>query len=242
MDPADERGKLGPGEPAVVVAVGRELHTPAAAGVVGLVFAVLFVVSLALLYREPPRDSTAAQIAVWYLQTRTKTIGIVGLYLLPFAGIAFLWFIAAIRSRIGGYEDRFFATVFLGSGILFVAMLYAAAAAAGASLAAVRFQGAPPPSPDVFVFARGLAYTFLYVYGVRAAAVFMIVTSTIGLRTKVLPRWLVFLGFAIALVLLFSVSYFKGFVFIFPAWVAVVSVEILIRARSERRELPAPTA
>ena len=231
MEPEDERREPRGNDPAVVGAVGRELRTPAAAGVAGLVFVILFVVSLALLYREPPRDSTAAEIAAWYLQTQTKTIGLVGLYLLPFAGIAFLWFVAAIRNRIGAYEDRFFATVFLGSGILFVAMLYAAAAAAGASLAAVRFQGAPPPSPDVFVFARGLAYTLFYVYGVRAAAVFMIVTSTIGLRTKVLPRWLVFLGYAIAIVLLVSVSYFKGFVLIFPAWVTAVSIEILVRRK-----------
>jgi hypothetical protein len=93
----------------------------------------------------------------------------------------------------------------------------------------VKFQHAPPPSPDVFVFARGLGYTFLYVYGIRAAAVFMLVTSTIGLRTRTLPRWLVVLGYVVALVLLFSVSYFRGFVLVFPAWVTVVSIELLAR-------------
>jgi hypothetical protein len=122
----------------------------------------------------------------------------------------------------------------MGGGILFVAMLYAAPASAGASLAAVKFQGAPPPTPDVFVFARGLAYSFLYVYSIRAAAVFVIVSSTIGLRTGTLPRWLAYLGYAIALVLLFSISYFKGFVFIFPAWVSIVSIELLSRARAQR--------
>jgi hypothetical protein len=45
-------------------------------------------------------------------------VALVGLYLAPFAGIAFLWFIAAIRSQLGEREDRFFATVFLGSGLL----------------------------------------------------------------------------------------------------------------------------
>jgi len=112
-------------------------------------------------------------------------------------------------------------------------MLYAAAASAGASLAAVKFQGSPPPTPDVFVFARGLAYTFLFVYGIRAAAVFMIVSSTIGFRTRTLPRWLVFLGYLAALVQLFSVSYSKGFAFIFPAWVVLVSIDLLRRARPD---------
>jgi hypothetical protein len=226
-------------EPAIVDTINRELRAPAAAGIAGLVFAGLFAASIALLYRTPAKGSTAAQIAAWYLQNQAKTLGLVGLYLAPFSGIAFLWFVAAVRNRIGANEDRFFATVFLGSGILFVGMLYAAAASAGASLAAVKFQGAPPPSPDVFVFARGLAYTFLFVYAIRAAAVFMIVSSTIGLRTRTLPRWLVLLGYIVALVQLFSVSYSRGFVFIFPAWVAVVSIELLRRARAERAAAPA---
>lgn len=227
-------------EPDALEAAARELRTPAAAGVAGLVFAGLFAAAVVLLYPQPPRGSTAAQIAAWYTSGHTRTLGLVGLYLVPFAGIAFLWFVAAVRHRIGAYEDRFFATVFLAGGILFVALLYAAAAAAGAPLAAVRFQDAPPPSPDVVVFARGLGYALLYVYAIRAAAVFMIVSSTIGLRTRTLPRWLALLGYAVALVLLLSVSYARGFVLIFPAWVVLVSIEILRRAHSERRTPAVP--
>ena len=215
----------------LVESVGREFRAPAAAGIAGLVFTALFVVSMLLLYRRPAKGSSAAEIAQWYLKNDAKTLGVVGLYLVPFAGITFLWFVAAVRHRIGQNEDRFFATVFFGSAILFVGMLWAAAAAAGASLAAVKFQGAPPPSPDVFVFSRGLAYTLLFVYAVRAGAVFMIVSSTIGLRTRTLPRWLAYLGFVVALVLLFSVSYSRVFVLIFPAWVAVISIELLLRRR-----------
>lgn len=221
----------------------RDLRAPAAAGIAGIVFTVLFCVAIALLYRQPPSGATADEITAWYVKNDSKTLGIIGLYLAPFSGIAFLWFVAAVRDRIGAREDRFFATVFLASGILFVAMLFAAAAASGAPLAAVRFQHAPPPSPDVFVFARGLAYTFLYVYGLRAAAVFMIVGSTIGLRTGTLPRWLSYLGYVVAAILLISVSYFRGFVFFFPFWVLVVSIELLTKARalrsSDPRELPA---
>jgi hypothetical protein len=234
MGATEARNERGPVESESLAAVGRGLRTPAAAGIAGLVFAVLFVASLALLYRQPAGGSSARAIAHWYLLGNAGKVGLVGLYLAPFSGIAFLWFVAAVRSRIDAGEDRFFATVLLASGILFVAMLYAAAAAAGASLAAVRFQGSPPPSPDVFVFARGLAYTFLYVYAIRAAAVFMVVASTIGLRTGTLPRWLAFVGYGVAIVLLFSVSYFRGIVFVFPAWVTVVSVELLVLARRGR--------
>lgn len=219
-----------------IVRAEQSLGAPAAAGVAGLVFALLFVSSVVLLYPQPANGSTSAQIAAWYLHGNAERLGLVGLYLVPFAGIAFLWFIAAVRARIGASEDRFFATVFLGSGLLFVAMLYAGAAAAGASLAAVHFQHSPPPRPDVFVFARGLAYTLLYVYAIRAAGVFMIVSSTIGLRTGTLPRWLVYVGYVIAVVLLLSVSYYRAFILIFPAWVALVSIELLRRADSRPAE------
>src|SRR4051794_17131384 len=98
--------------------VDRRLETPRAAGVAGLAFAVLFVVSIALLRNHPSGGSTAAEIRDFYLRRSSGSVALVGVYLAPFAGIAFLWFIAAIRNLIGDQEDRFFATVFLGSGLL----------------------------------------------------------------------------------------------------------------------------
>ena len=111
-------------------------------------------------------------------------------------------------------------------------MLFAAAAASGAPLAGVKFQGAPLPSPDTIGFARALGYTFLYVYGVRSAAVFMISVSTLAHRTAALPRWLVIVGFVIAVIMLFSVSFFKLTVMLFPLWVAAVSIVILFSNRT----------
>jgi len=208
--------------------VGRDLRAPRAAGVAGIAFALLFTASLLLLQRAPALGSTAEEVEAWYLGDSARHLTLVGLYLAPFSGIAFLWFIAVIRHRVGDQEDRFFSTVFTGSGLLFVAMLFAAAAAAGAPLAAVRFQDAPAPSPDVAVLSRALAYTLLYVYAARVAAVFMVVVSTVGRRTRTIPPWLVVAGYAIALVLLLSVSFFKPVVFLFPAWVAAVSLVILV--------------
>ncbi len=148
-----------------------------------------------------------------------------------------------IRARIGEHEDQFLSTVFIGSGLLFVALMFAATAAAIAPVATVKFQGAPLPGPDAFGLARGLAYSLLYIYAVRAGAVFIIVTSTIGLRTGTLPRWLAFSGYAVALTLLFAVSLFRLSVLLFPAWVAAVSIVILLTARgsghdSGRRGVP----
>ncbi len=222
--------------------VSRDLRAPRAAGVAGLAFAVLFIGSLLMLRSQPAAGSSAEEIAAWSLRKDSKTLALVGLYFAPFSGIAFLWFIAVIRHHVGNREDQFFATVFLGSGLLFVAMLFAAAAAAGAPLAGVKFQGAPVPSADAIGLARALAYTFLYVYGVRAAAVFMISVSTIAHRTASLPRWLVIAGYVIALIMLFSVSFFRFVVLLFPLWVAAVSIVILRTARVPDEPATASTA
>jgi hypothetical protein len=207
--------------------VGRRLETPRAAGIAGLVFSLLFVVAILLSRPAPARGSTAAEIASFYLGAGRGRVVLLGLYLIPFSGIAFLWFIAAIRAHLGERGDRFFATVFIGSGLLFVAMLFSSAAAAGSLLAAVKYQGQPLPGPDTVVFARALAFAFLFVFGVRAAAVFMLVVSTIGLRTGFLPRWLVLAGYVGGLVFLFTVIYVELLVLILPAWVTAVSVVIL---------------
>ena len=152
---------------------------------------------------------------------------IAALYLMPFAGIAFLWFLGVIRDRFGAREDRFLATVFLGSGLLFVAMFWASAAAIASLVVGERFDAAPPMSATTLEDARALAFSFLFVLAARAAGVFMIVTSTVALRTATFPSWLIVAGYVIALVMLLSVSLLQWIILLFPAWVFVASLFIL---------------
>src|SRR5690242_19687474 len=215
--------------PEVVSPLGRGLRAPRAAGVAGLLFSGLFLTSILLLRHHPPTGATAAELKEFYLHGDGKHLNVVGLYLAPFAGIAFLWFVAVARSQIGHRSDRFFDTVFLGSGILFVAMLFAAAAAAGAFSAAIRFQDAGAPISGAVDLARALAYSLLFTFAVKAGAVFMIVTSTIGLQTRGLSRWLVIVSWALAAVLLFSVSFYPLLILIFPLWVTTISIVVLTR-------------
>jgi len=225
---------------AVEPSVDRRLETPRAAGVAGLAFAVLFVASILLLRSHPAAGSTATEIGDFYVRENAGRVALVGVHLAPFAGIAFLWFIAVVRNLIGEREDQFFATVFLGSGLLFVAMMFAAAAAEGALLVAVKFQHEPIPSPETVVTVRSLAFAFLYVYAMRMAAVFTIVVSTIGMRLGVFPRWLVIAGYLVAGALIVNVSYSALLVLVFPAWVAAVSVVILESATRPTRESGPP--
>ncbi|HEV2239744.1 MAG TPA: hypothetical protein VGR98_01765, partial [Streptosporangiaceae bacterium] len=108
---------------------GIPLRTPRAAAVAGIVFSLLLIFMLVVLRISTPGDPGAA--GTWLSDSGRRALVAVALNLVPFAGIAFLWFIGVVRDRIGRHEDRFFATVFLGSGLLFVGMLFVAAAVGG---------------------------------------------------------------------------------------------------------------
>lgn len=201
------------------------LKTPRAAAVAGIAFSVLFIISLVLLRTAVPAG--AQDTGAWLVRD-LKSVAF-AVYLLPFAGIAFLWFIAVLRDRMGEQEDRFFATVFMGSGFLFVALLYAAGAIAGALIMAFDSRSNSLIESATYAFGRAAAYQLLNVYAVKMAAVFMISTSTIAILTRIFPRWMAWLGFALALLMLFSTGYiFFWAPLVLPLWVLMVSVNILL--------------
>src|SRR5580693_10001271 len=143
---------------------GSPLRTPRAAAVAGIVFSVLLISALVLLRVSVPAHPSVP--GSWLTDSRRRAAVAIALNLVPFAGIAFLWFIGVLRDRIGEREDRFFATVFLGSGVLFVAMLFVTAAVAGGLFAAAS-RSSGPPGPDVLVLGRDITGLLLNVYSMR---------------------------------------------------------------------------
>jgi hypothetical protein len=210
-------GQDGPGP-------GSPLKAPGAAAVAGIVFSVLLISALVLLRLSVPAGAGAR--GAWLTDPGRRTAVAIGLNLVPFAGIAFLWFIGVIRDRIGVLEDRFFATVFLGSGLLFVGMLFVAAAAAGGLVVAASGP-AGPPGADTLAAGRNLTSTLLNVYAMRMAAVFTLTTVAIARRTRIVSRWLTVAGLATALVLLAAIGISAWLELLFPAWVLALSIDIL---------------
>ena len=204
---------------------GSPLRTPGAAAVAGIVFSVLLIAALVLLRLSVPADP---RVAGSWLTVPARRTGVgVALSLVPFAGIAFLWFIGVLRDRIGHREDRFFGTVFLGSGVLFVAMLFVTAAVAGGLFAAAS-RSSGPPGPDVLVLGRDVTGLLLNVYSMRMAAVFTLTTVTIARRTEIVSRWLTVAGVVVALVLLVAVSFSDWVELLFPAWILALSIDVLV--------------
>jgi hypothetical protein len=208
------------------------LKTPKAAAIAGVVFSLLTLASFGLLWSAIPADPQAS--GAWV--AANASVIQLALNLLPFAGIAFLWFIGVIRDQLGQREDRFFATVFFGSGLLFLGMLFVAAAVVGAMLAAFGDEPVAFGVSPAFRFARAVSFSLVNVYMVKMAGVFMISTSTVTMSTRFAPRWLAGLGYLLAALLLVGSSFLRWSFALFPLWVLLLSIQILASGLGRRVE------
>jgi hypothetical protein len=209
----------------------RRLNTPRAAGLAGVLFAVLFGTAITLIHTALPDGAAPGTQWLDGSATRLRVAAI----LMPFAGICFLWFIGVVRDGLGRFEDKFFASVFLGSGLLFLGMIFAASAV-GVALVAARSSGID----EVGAFGQALLLTLSKTYALRMAGVFMISLATIWLKTGLVARWLVILTYVLALTLLFASDVSMWMTLTFPVWVLIVSLMALNRAGviDLRREEP----
>ena len=204
---------------------GRQrLKTPRAAAVAGILFAVLLGASLFLIRLAIPADPVDS--GEWMVE-RSQMV-VLALSLIPIAGITFLWFIGVVRDHLGPWEDRLFSTVFLGSGLLFLAMVFVAAALAGGILTSYAVISSRLIESGLYTFGRTVMYQITNIYAMRMAGVFMMSLGTIWIRARTMPRVLALLTYALALTLLFIVNYSLWLELIFPAWVLIISVYILI--------------
>src|SRR6478609_7687460 len=206
---------------------GTSLRTPKSAALAGIAFSILVALVFWLFRVSLPADPLDA--SAWPAKSSNTITA--ALNLMPFVGIAFLWFIGVLRDRLGEQEDQFFATVFFGSGLLFLAMLFTAAAIIGAILIAFATHPQELIDSATFHFARAAAYSLVNVYMIKMASVFMITTSTVAIYTGIAPRWLAILGFALALILLFGSFYISWSFLVFPVWVFLLSASILRDSR-----------
>ncbi|MFM7427523.1 MAG: hypothetical protein ACKO7W_21405 [Elainella sp.] len=214
------------------------LRAPKAAAIAGILFAVLLITVIVLLLVSVPESLRDG--ATW-LTAKQKNL-VLASNLVPFAGILFLWFMGVVRDHLGSEEDQFFSTVFFGSGLLFLAMLFTATASTGTLLFLAETQ---PDSLTADIYDLGWTFSrsLMYVYAMKMAGVFMISTSSLFLRTRVIPRWMALLGYLLAAIMIFRLRQIDrvGWVFLFfPLWILLVSVYILI-AQYRRKPEATPT-
>jgi len=205
--------------------IRREVRSPRSAAIAGIVFSLLTAASMILLYNSAM--TSLADVNIDWLESWSGAASVV-LFLVPFAGIAFLWFTGVIRDLVGNREDRFFSTVFFGSGIILVVMLFTWAAAFGAILGTYAVAADVLVDTDILIYGIVFMNQIIGNYFLRMAAVYMLSIGSLWIRTDAVPRWLVIVTYVVALGFLLFASILREARFIFPAWVLVVSVYILI--------------
>jgi hypothetical protein len=221
----------------------RSLRTAALlTAAVGALHAVLFLCSYWLLSGRPGPTASVAQLTAFYTSARKRRVLLAGLYLMPFAGIAFIWFVVALRMWVEGTTQRInvlLSNVQLVTGILYVGLFFAAAASTSVLAASVEYSNGAIDPVVAHEFPQ-FGSTLLLVFALRMAAMFVFTTSTIARAAHVVPRWFCWSGYAVGVFLLLSASLEPWLALIFPIWLLVLSALLLQRARhiSPERRLP----
>lgn len=208
------------------------LKTPRAAATAGIIFSVLLMTSLVLIRSTVPYDPF--DNGSW-LTTNAKKVSF-ALSLIPFSGVAFLWFMGVLRDRFGEYEDRFFATVFIGSGFLFLVMLFTSAAFAGSIILVFGNTPAGLLNNQVFTFGRAAMYTIANIYAIKMASVFMISATSMAHRLNAFPRWVSLFSYGLALILILNLFFMEWLIIVFPLWVLLISATILVENLLKKKE------
>jgi hypothetical protein len=209
---------------------------------VGAVHGVLFLVSYWLLSSRPSATASIDEINEFYGSSGSRRVLLVGLYLMPFAGIAFIWFVVALRMWEEGAARQvniMLSNIQLVSGILYVALLFAGAASTSVLAASVEFSQGTIDPVAAFQFPQ-FGNTLMLVFALRMAAMFVLTTSTIGRTSRVVPKWFAISGYVVAAFLLLSASLEAWLALVFPVWLLVFSVILLRRARAIPSEILVP--
>jgi hypothetical protein len=202
------------------------------AGWSGIVFALLLSAGLVLVNRIPKLSDSDAAYEDFYAGSGVDTLTVLGLYVIPFAGIACLWHMIATRTLMQVRRPRSWTEVphwlHLAASVIFVCLLFAGTAAVGAVALLTEFSDAPLPGPDVARALSSLGYALVFVFGVRAAGMYMLTTTGLMRSAQLLPRPLVLLSYLAAAFLLLSVTFHPAILLVFPGWVLMVSIVLLV--------------
>lgn len=213
-------------------------HSIEAAALAGLVHVVFFLLARSILLSIPEPDD--ASLAAWYADADNQRSLVLALNLTTIGSIAFLWFVAVIRRRVGLRENRFFGTVFIGVALLMANLWVIGALLSTTPGLNAYFFATPQNTQSVSGFqAAGLAALTIVVP--RFEAVFILSATTVGRLSDAFPRILVIVGYGLGVVLLLTPLPSALLIWIFPGWVTAVSLGLLLRRRVLKQATAATT-
>jgi len=207
----------------------------------GFVFAALFLLGWLLVRGAPAVDASDQDLLGYYADPDASRGSLVaGLYIIPGAGIAFIWFMAALRDRYlqrAMRENTILSTAHVVAGVLVVSSLFILAAVELAAVWLGQSTASQSPVQGIrTLLALGEACSSIM--ALRAAAVFVAVSASRAVRSGVFPRAFGPASVLLAVVLLLVPQAFSWAILLFPAWVAVASALILVNLRGREGVVP----
>lgn len=242
---ATQRGKSGPrGDSSVTEEPAHVLYRSAQLTCgLGAAFTLFFLAGLLSFSQAPRKGASDAEIVSYYSGSNQELVLLSGLYLLPFAAVAFLWFIAALRQWVemsSSTIDHLLATVQMLSGVGFITLAFAAAGAATIVASSVELANLPV-DPTIARQFPLYSRTLLIIFGMRMAAIFVTTTAKLGHEARLLPRWFVFGSYGVAAALFLVATLNVWLVVVFPLWVLVLNGIVWFHGRTIAPE-PAASA
>ena len=205
-----------------------------------IIHALLVILSYVLLIQAPNPTASDAEFATFYSSgTDRSLVVLTAVYLMPFAGIAFLWFIVVLRMWISSSAariDALLSTAQLVSGVVYLGLFFAAAATISVLAVSTEYSGSEIDPSTARQFTQ-LGWALFVLFAMRMAAIFIMTTSSLGRRYGFLPRWFVAVGYVVGAVLLLTASTASFMILVMPGWLLVLGAIILVRARSLPRSL-----
>jgi hypothetical protein len=225
--------------PPILRRVRSAITAPRAAGVAGILSAVLLTATIVLM-----RTGLGAPPSLEVLTAGSSSLDPdrirAGLDLMPYVAITFIWFMGVVRMNFSDPANQLFGTVFLATGVLLLATLLVATGFAAGALE-LREQDIEGQRAAIWLGGAGV---FELMFGVapRMAGGFILITANLLRRVRIMPTWMAALSVVLGLLMLFGTRRIDWSVFSLPAWVAMVSVLILSRERVARPDPDASAA
>ena len=202
----------------------------------GILYVALAIVAISFVLRGPDTSGSPQKLVEYFSHAGHRHNGVIGSLCFGAAIFFFLWFLAALRTRLGRLDgDGVLGSVVLLGGGLYAALSSAAFLLWGAT-EQLKVDATHPVHPELLAFAGDVSW-FLNSVGFIGAAALMIAASIIALRAAIVPRWLGWLSALAGIVVVVSFAAVPQI--LWGAWVLAVSVGLF---RGERAAVPANVA
>ena len=198
----------------------------------GIAFGAFWIAAFGLYLVKEPGVSDAERVAFYNDESNQGRAQIASV-LIVVAGLFFLWFLTGLRARLARAEgkDGALTALAFGAGLVASALWVVASVFWMAPGYTIQEDDAFTLDANVSRLVAEMGY-LIWVFGTVVALLLVLATSLLGLKARVVPRWVAWLGFLVSAAILVS-ALFVGF-FVFLAWVLLVSIVFIVRG--ERAE------